>query len=241
MMSEHQVRFLEDLRNAVQRLDALDDRWTRILDTWQPGNDVAEAVAVASEMRGLLGRVRDGLPRATELALADDATFNRTAVAVVAAMDMDDATRENLRSDFGELGWADEVRRAFQLFGAYADVEAVKLDMKLAELQQGHPQDGDWKPWLKCVGFVVVFGLNVAVAVVALAAVPVTAPAAAIFVLHAASNTGSLVLGLSSCRGQRRRPTRTEELTELARLKEAGHLNNDQYQTAVNSVLSSPA
>ena len=233
MDSSHQ-RLLEDLRTSLERLDELDDIWTEALDAGRLEDAAVEAIAAATEMQNILLESRKWLPIAEELALADMAAFDSAAAEVVAAMELDDGPRAVLQSEFGVHGWSNEVHRAFRLVGGYAEVEAAEIELKSGQLRRGFAQAGDLAPWFKCSLHVAIFGLGVAGVV--LGGVPVVAVAA---VKIGAAGIG-LGLGLASCRGDRRYPDVTAELERLARLGDAGYLTEDQYQAAMQLILTTP-
>ena len=231
-MTVQEARRTADARDAAARLLALDELWTRGFDNLEADEDRLAVIAIGSEMRSILERLRDQAPALRGLVLRDPTAFESAAADVLQATPLSQDVKRLIGEETSQLGWAGEAEVAFEYIGSSEEIDRELERMILSLIAGARAEDGDFPGWFRCTLSFLVAALGIGTAVL-------TGGAPAALGMAVLAPVMQLGLDLNGCAGAlRRSPSHAKEIEAFGQLLDRGRITDDQYHAKVRQLLS---
>ena len=229
-MESRHVKRLVDAGADTARLLALDDVWTAALAAGVETGSASAIVSIGEDMRHILGRLRDEAPFLADIVLHDATAFESVAQDVLDVAPLSDAIREQITAAIDRWGWVASAELAFR---DLADSEGVdqELARQIETLTSQGEAPGDLPRWMRVSLHVVQAALGIGVAVLTGSALPVLAMAVLAPVIQ-------LGLDVDGLRQRGHGLSAAEEIEKFAKLRDRGRITEDQYQRAVEHLIT---
>jgi len=230
-MTVQEARRTADARDAAARLLALDELWTRGFENLVADEDRLAVIAIGSEMRSILERLRDQSPSLSGLVLRDPTGFEAVAADVLQKAPLAEDVKRSIREETSQLGWAGEAAVAFEYIGSSEEIDR-ELERQILSLIAGATsEDGDLPGWFRCTLSFLVAALGIGTAVL-------SGGAPAALGMAVLAPVMQLGLDLNGCAGVlRRSPSHAKEIEEFGQLLDRGRITDDQYHAKVRQLL----